>query len=87
MQRHEWHESLDEGGQRFWRANFHAGQWKLLTKTERRGGWETIMEPTVEDWERLRDTLWNKYQRKRCPYKLVKSIDKILGRTDDGANT
>lgn len=56
-----------------------------MTKTVRRGSWETIQEPTTEDWERLRDILWNKYQRKRCPLKLVTSIDKILGRTDEGS--
>ena len=88
MKRHEWHETLDEGGQRFWRANFHAGRWTLMHKTVRRGSWETIKAPSEEDWGKLRDTLWDKYQRKRCPYKLVVSVDKILGRTtDEGSNS
>lgn len=58
-----------------------------MTKTVRRGSWETIREPTTGDWEALRHTLWNKYQRKRCPWKLVASVDKILGRADEGSNS
>ena len=57
-----------------------------MSKTVRRGSWETIKEPTQEDWELLRETLWNKYQRKRCAFKVVQSVDKILGRTDEEPN-
>jgi hypothetical protein len=29
-------------------------------------------------WENLRETLWRKYQRKRCPWEHIEQIDKIL---------
>jgi hypothetical protein len=32
-----------------------------------------------ELWRELRDILWRKYQRKRCPWKYIEEIDKLLG--------
>jgi len=47
------------------------------------------MEPLADDevtnevWEALRDVLFNKYQRRRCPWKLIEDIDKRLGRESE----
>jgi hypothetical protein len=30
-------------------------------------------------WRELRDVVWKKYQRKRCPWERVADLDKILG--------
>jgi hypothetical protein len=39
--------------------------------------WE-VLEFNKDRWETLRDILWRKYQRKRCPWKLIEAIDKTL---------
>lgn len=83
MQRHEWHVSEGDEKHQYWRANYHAGRWKILRKAHKDEHWETIKEPSTEDWEGLREILFNKYQRKRCAWKMVKGIDKILGRSSD----
>ena len=36
------------------------------------------MEFTRDLWITLRDLLWRKYQRKRCPWRLIEAIDKLL---------
>lgn len=79
MESHEWNE-VTEDGKRFYRGNFHANEWRILTKMKRRDpDWERIEEPSEETWRALRDIVWKKYQRKRCPWERVASIDKILG--------
>ncbi|MGD7654005.1 MAG: hypothetical protein ACQCXQ_12370 [Verrucomicrobiales bacterium] len=79
MESHEWKEITDEG-KRFYRANFFRGEWTMLTATQRRNAdWETVDDPPKELWIKLRELVWNKYQRKRCPWERVVSIDRILG--------
>ena len=39
--------------------------------------WEQV-EFTRDLWITLRDLLWRKYQRKRCPWRLIEAIDKLL---------
>lgn len=83
QQRHEWKEETDEGIRHF-RGVYHSKKWKFSTamKGSRRepAVWENIEEVTDAHWEALRDVLFKKYQRKRCPWKLVEGIDKILGK-------
>jgi hypothetical protein len=78
MESHEWHERTEEGV-RYNRANYHAGRWTFLTTLKTDPDWETV-DPVPETmWRELRDVLWRKYQRKRCPWKYIEEIDKILG--------
>jgi len=82
MARHEWHEG-DGAERRFVRADYHGGGWTVSTRLRDEEEW-TPYDPIDEEmWRKLRDVLWRKYQRKRCPWKLIEAIDKILG--DDGA--
>ena len=39
--------------------------------------WEHV-ELTRAHWVTLRDVLWRKYQRKRCPWRFIETIDKLL---------
>ena len=39
--------------------------------------WERV-ELTRAHWVTLRDVLWRKYQRKRCPWRFIETIDKLL---------
>lgn len=80
MESHEWHENTDEG-KRYYRANFQAGRWSILTTTQKRNpSWDRLDSPPVGVWEELRDIVWKKYQRKRCPWDRVAALDRILGR-------
>ncbi len=86
QQRHEWKVDTEEG-LRIYRAVFHAKDWRFSTAMKGRRAtpseWEYIDDPTVEHWKGLRETLFNKYQRKRCPWKLIEDIDKLLAKAGE----
>lgn len=73
------------------RACHHAGKWRLecVPKVGRaeRDDVEWVRVPFQRDhWVTLRDVLWRKYQRKRCPWRLIEEIDKLLiDMPDDGS--
>ena len=82
MERHEWNENTPEGKCNY-RANFHHGCWTFLTTRQKRDPvWETVGEPDVTLWRELREIVWKKYQRKRCPWERVAEIDRILAEID-----
>ena len=82
MEVHTWKERTDEGTL-VYRACHHANKWKLecapkVGRAERDDvEWEQV-EFTRDLWITLRDLLWRKYQRKRCPWRLIEAIDKLL---------
>jgi len=82
-QRHEWKVETEEGI-RLYRAVFHSKEWKFSTGMKgvrsKPTEWTWVDNPTNEEWESLREVLFKKYQRKRCPWKLITDIDKKLGR-------
>lgn len=78
MERHEWSERTEEG-KRFFRVNRVLGKWQFLTTLKTDPDWESIESPSEELWRELRDVLWRRYQRKKCPWKFIEEIDKILG--------
>lgn len=78
MESHEWRERTEEGV-RYNRANYHAGRWTFLTTLKTDPDWTTVDPVPEAMWRELRDILWRKYQRKRCPWKYIEDIDKILG--------
>lgn len=78
MESHEWNEKTEEG-KRFYRANYHGKDWAIITTLKSDPDWVRIEEPSEEVWRALRDIVWKKYQRKRCPWERVAMIDKILG--------
>ncbi len=83
MEAHTWKERNEDGVMMFYQACHHANKWKLqrapkVGRAQRDDvEWETV-EFTREYWETLRDVLWRKYQRKRCPWRLIEAIDKLL---------
>ncbi len=82
MESHEWNERTPEG-KRFYRANYHGREWKILTTLKTDPFWETIENPSPELWTQIRDIVWKKYQRGRCPWERVDQIDKILSPPTD----
>lgn len=85
MQRHQWREQEDEGV-RFYRAEHHAGRWKLLSQLKGDEEWREHEPLTVAEWRMLREVLWRKYQRRRCPWELIERIDKLLAKLEDGGD-
>lgn len=85
-ERHEWREDTEEGT-RIYKAVLFAREWRFASalKGSRRARpeWEDIDDVTDELWEALREVLFRKYQRKRCPWKLIADIDTRLGKEVD----
>lgn len=77
MQRHTWRERGEEGV-RFFRASYHGGKWTLQSQLKGEEEWEAHDPIPEEGWRVLRDVLWRKYQRRRCPWELIEKIDELL---------
>lgn len=77
MQKHEWREDTEEG-YRYYRALYHAGRWNFSTTLKDDYDWTEDIEVGQEVWGQLREILWAKYQRRRCTWKIVESVDKVL---------
>ncbi|MFU8893785.1 MAG: hypothetical protein ACNA8L_09165 [Luteolibacter sp.] len=83
MESHEWKEQTEEG-KRYYRANFRGGRWTLLTTTMKRDPvWDIVPVLTLDHWRELRTLVWNKYQRKRCPYERVEGIDREIEKAEN----
>jgi hypothetical protein len=80
MDSHEWRER-DELGTRYYRASHHGGRWTIQTTLKSDPDWQTLptAEVSADLWRTLRDILWRKYQRRRCPWDRIVEIDRILG--------
>lgn len=79
MESHEWFQDTDDG-KIFYRANYMGTRWTIMTTTQKRNPTWTDMKPPPEAiWRELRDVVWKKYQRKRCPWERVADLDKLLG--------
>ncbi len=79
MESHEWFENTGEG-KVYYRANFLGNRWTIMTTRQKRDPEWTDLKPVpTEVWAELRDIVWKKYQRKRCPWERVADIDRILG--------
>jgi hypothetical protein len=78
MESHEWFDS-DSEGKTYYRANFVGGRWTIMTtKMKRNPEWEDLAQIPIDVWQRLRDILFNKYQRKRLPWERVAEIDRLI---------
>ena len=77
MQRHSWRENTEDGI-RFFRASYHSSKWTLQSQFKGEAEWQSHDPMSEQEWRKLRDVLWRKYQRRRCPWELVERIDKLL---------
>jgi len=77
MQRHTWRERTEEGV-RFFRASYHASTWTLHSQLKGEEEWQAHHPISPEYWRELREILWRKYQRGRCPWELIARIDQHL---------
>ena len=83
MQRHQWRENEGEEV-RFYRAEHHASRWRLFSQPKGEEEWTEHDPIKRPEWEKLREVLWRKYQRKRCPWPIIEKIDKMLEKMDAG---
>ncbi len=61
----KWTDTDPETGQRrFLCVNKFAGQWWWKWKLQRRGDWAKDLEPTLEMWEHVLDSLHRRYRRR-----------------------
>ena len=77
MQKFEWKVETEEG-RRYYRAHYHANRWQLMTTLQTDPDWEQNYEAPQAVYEELREVLWAKYQRRRCTWKIVRSLDLLL---------
>ncbi|MEY4482621.1 MAG: hypothetical protein RL693_73 [Verrucomicrobiota bacterium] len=77
-QTHEWRQRDDDNNLRYLRACWDSIKWHFFYTTKTMEDWAELPNPTLEDYEGLRDVLFRKYQRKRLPWKFVVDIDKFL---------
>ena len=85
MQYHTWRER-DDDGVTIYKAGHHGGRWTLNSQRKGDEDW-TKYEPIPDEMlEKLRDLVFNKYQRGRCAWKLVAGVDKLLGREPTDPN-
>lgn len=80
MESHEWRENTAEGT-RYYRATHHGERWTILSTLKTDPDWEKLDSAAIpeEVWRALRDVVWRKYQRRRCPWERVVELDKLLG--------
>ena len=76
MQRHSWREHTEQGI-RFYRASHQSTNWTLQSQLKEEE-WQLHDPISGEEWGKLRGVLWRKYQRGRCPWKLIERIDRQL---------
>ena len=78
MESHEWFENTSEG-KIYYRANFRGGRWTIMSTTQKRDPtWTDLKTVPHPVWAELRELVWKKYQRKRCPWERVAELDRIL---------
>jgi hypothetical protein len=77
MHRYEWRERGEEG-LRYYRVDYHASRWKMMSQLKGEEDWIPHDPMTAEEWQTIRDHLWRRYQRKRCSFALIEQVDKQL---------
>ena len=77
MQKHQWREDTEDGV-RIYKAIYHAGKWVISTQLKNDLEWDETFKPDLYVWQQLRKILWAKYQRKRCSWKILETVDKLL---------
>lgn len=77
-QSHEWRSRDAEGVTHIIRAEWDSIRWHFQITTKKDPEWHDVPEPTVEQYEELREVLFRKYQRHRNSWKFVEDLDKII---------
>ena len=76
----KWTDTDPETGQRrFLCAERFAGEWTFRWKPQRRGPWTRGLQPTLEMWELVLDSLKRRYRRREgVSEEDVEQVEKVL---------
>lgn len=76
---HDWRVRTKTGENRLWRATKHGGKWAFMSRLQRsEEGWTEHEKIGLEDLQKMREVLFNKYQRRRLPWDDVVQIDAMI---------
>jgi hypothetical protein len=78
---HEWRDRTEDGELRFLRAHKHGREWNFQARLKSEEEWTPLDPISRPDLEKLREIIFNKYQRRRVPYEDVEQIDTLLDTT------
>ena len=82
MKKHTWNEVLNPDETMYYEATHHAGSWKLRTSLKSDEDCIYHDEFTKENLLKLREILWNKYQRGRGSHAIIAKLDKQIAKLD-----
>jgi len=76
--RHEWRERSADGEIKIYRGWCHGTVWTLQYTYKTDEEW-TVLDPiSREDLLKLREKVWDKYQRNRVPHKHIEQLDEMI---------
>lgn len=82
---HDWRVRTETGENRLWRATKHGGKWSFMSRLQRsEEEWTAHEHMVLEDLQRAREVLFNKYQRRRLPWEDVVQIDGMIEEAQSG---
>ena len=74
-QQHEWRSRDEENNVVIIRAEWDSLKWNFTYTTKKDPEWHDLTEPLLHHFEELREILFNKYQRRRLPWRFVEELD------------
>jgi len=75
---HEWRERQEDGRVRIVKAAWDARVWNFSDTYKDLPDWTDIPNPSIADYEALRDVLFRKHQRNRVPLRFLEHVDALL---------
>ena len=79
---HVWKHVNADGEKREVRAEKFGGRWRIQARLKSETSWTYYDVPELEDLVALRQTLWNKYQRKHLAFEDLQAVEQLI--TDRG---
>ena len=83
MKKHDWRDRDADGELTFYRATFHGRKWALFSHPKGEEEWRPHDPMSLEELRMIRDVLWRKYQRRRCPWEEVDRFDKFIEEAEE----
>jgi hypothetical protein len=74
-QQHEWRSRDEENQVVIIRAEWDSIKWNFTYTTKKDPEWHDLPTPLLHHFEELREILFNKYQRRRLPWRFVEELD------------
>ena len=75
---HEWRERQEDGRVRIVKAAWDARVWNFTETYKDLPDWTELPNPSIADYEALRDVLFRKHQRNRVPLRFLEHVDAVL---------